>query len=162
MQRPTPLRCRLNLSASHHFCRYPPPRSKPDSTNQNKFSSLGYKQILCQARIRTLNYFNSCGYTGTALHCHTQKYGADGETRTHTACAATPSRWCVYQFHHVGNFVSFSSKLRVSSLKQHFKNPSFQTQNPRLRAIFPALPAHRPVSAASMNRSMATWAEYQS
>ena len=28
--------------------------------------------------------------------------GADGETRTHTACAATPSRWCVYQFHHVG------------------------------------------------------------
>jgi hypothetical protein len=28
--------------------------------------------------------------------------GADGEIRTHTACAATPSRWCVYQFHHVG------------------------------------------------------------
>ncbi len=28
--------------------------------------------------------------------------GADGETRTHTAFATTPSRWRVYQFHHVG------------------------------------------------------------
>ena len=32
----------------------------------------------------------------------TDPSGADGETRTHTAFAATPSRWCVYQFHHVG------------------------------------------------------------
>ena len=31
------------------------------------------------------------------------KYGADGEIRTLTAFAATPSRWCVYQFHHVGS-----------------------------------------------------------
>ena len=29
--------------------------------------------------------------------------GADGETRTHTAFATTPSRWRVYQFHHVGS-----------------------------------------------------------
>src|SRR5260363_328037 len=28
--------------------------------------------------------------------------GTDDETRTHTACATTPSRWRVYQFHHVG------------------------------------------------------------
>src|SRR3989344_4619610 len=28
--------------------------------------------------------------------------GADGETRTPTACATSPSSWRVYQFHHVG------------------------------------------------------------
>ena len=28
--------------------------------------------------------------------------GAEGETRTPMARAATPSRWCVYQFHHFG------------------------------------------------------------
>jgi hypothetical protein len=27
---------------------------------------------------------------------------AEGETRTPMARAATPSRWCVYQFHHFG------------------------------------------------------------
>src|SRR5262249_1367790 len=27
--------------------------------------------------------------------------GADGETRTLTPCGASPSSWCVYQFHHV-------------------------------------------------------------
>jgi hypothetical protein len=29
--------------------------------------------------------------------------GAEGRTRTGTACATTPSRWRVYQFHHFGN-----------------------------------------------------------
>ena len=33
--------------------------------------------------------------------------GAHGATRTLTACAATPSRWCVYQFHHVGKTRGF-------------------------------------------------------
>lgn len=28
--------------------------------------------------------------------------GALGETRTRTPFGATPSRWCVYQFHHQG------------------------------------------------------------
>jgi len=28
--------------------------------------------------------------------------GADGRSRTGTALATTPSRWRVYQFHHVG------------------------------------------------------------
>ena len=37
--------------------------------------------------------------------------GADGETRTHTAFAATPSRWCVYQFHHVGKRRGFYREL---------------------------------------------------
>ena len=27
---------------------------------------------------------------------------AQGGTRTRTPCGATPSRWCVYQFHHLG------------------------------------------------------------
>src|SRR5438046_1537060 len=30
-------------------------------------------------------------------------FGADGETRTHTGFPTTPSRWRVYQFHHIGN-----------------------------------------------------------
>src|SRR5262245_53351654 len=30
------------------------------------------------------------------------KVSAEGETRTPMARAATPSRWCVYQFHHFG------------------------------------------------------------
>ena len=29
-------------------------------------------------------------------------YSAQGETRTRTPFGATPSRWCVYQFHHLG------------------------------------------------------------
>src|SRR5579859_1899278 len=31
-----------------------------------------------------------------------QYFGADGETRTPTGFPTTPSRWRVYQFHHVG------------------------------------------------------------
>src|SRR3954464_15820039 len=31
--------------------------------------------------------------------------GADGETRTPTGFPTTPSRWRVYQFHHVGAFL---------------------------------------------------------
>lgn len=30
--------------------------------------------------------------------------GAEGRTRTGTACATTTSRWRVYQFHHFGIF----------------------------------------------------------
>src|SRR5690606_702297 len=30
--------------------------------------------------------------------------GAQGETRTRMPRGATPSRWCVYQFHHLGIF----------------------------------------------------------
>ena len=30
--------------------------------------------------------------------------GADGRTRTDKACAASPSSWCVCQFHHIGVF----------------------------------------------------------
>src|SRR3954451_16256991 len=32
--------------------------------------------------------------------------GADGETRTRTGFPTTPSRWRVYQFHHIGNFTT--------------------------------------------------------
>src|SRR5262249_31754899 len=43
------------------------------------------------------------GFEIHACWCARNVSGADGETRTHTAFAATPSRWCVYQFHHVGH-----------------------------------------------------------
>src|SRR5260364_120285 len=34
--------------------------------------------------------------------CLQNSRGTDDETRTHTACATAPSRYRVYQFHHVG------------------------------------------------------------
>ena len=40
-----------------------------------------------------------------ALHFSVQGFclnGADGQTRTGTGCPTTPSRWRVYQFHHIG------------------------------------------------------------
>ena len=36
--------------------------------------------------------------------------GAEGGIRTHTPCGATPSRWCVYQFHHLGVTAGLCSK----------------------------------------------------
>ncbi len=35
-------------------------------------------------------------------------YGADGRSRTGTACATAPSRQRVYQFHHIGCFNKLS------------------------------------------------------
>ena len=43
--------------------------------------------------------------TEKAQHSHAVEcsFGnAQGGTRTRTPCGATPSRWCVYQFHHLG------------------------------------------------------------
>ncbi len=38
-----------------------------------------------------------------------KKHGADGGTRTRTGLPATPSRWCVYQFHHIGTDLIITS-----------------------------------------------------
>ena len=43
--------------------------------------------------------------TEKAKQSHTleaSRGSAQGGTRTRTPCGATPSRWCVYQFHHLG------------------------------------------------------------
>ncbi len=47
-----------------------------------------------------------------------RNYGADGETRTHTACATTPSRWRVYQFHHVGTLTTGKNYKQSHSICQ--------------------------------------------
>src|SRR5437879_2666777 len=61
-----------------------------------------------------------------------RRRGADGETRTHTAFAATPSRWCVYQFHHVGDRVEFYPL----SAKQHRRMPPTVIGRPLLARRF--------------------------
>ena len=38
-------------------------------------------------------------------------YGAVGETRTRTGRPATPSRWCVCQFHHDRNYEPIMASL---------------------------------------------------
>src|SRR5213080_2527551 len=41
-----------------------------------------------------------------------KKFHAEGGTRTRTPRGATPSRWCVCQFHHFGEvFISFPASL---------------------------------------------------
>lgn len=42
--------------------------------------------------------------------------GADGRTRTDTAFATTPSRWRVYQFHHIGKTFMPSNAPRTSDI----------------------------------------------
>src|SRR3954464_11613314 len=42
--------------------------------------------------------------------------GADGETRTPTGFPTTPSRWRVYQFHHVG------ASLRADQNPEHYQH----------------------------------------
>src|SRR5687767_5192001 len=41
---------------------------------------------------------------------------AEGGTRTRTPCGATPSRWCVCQFHHFGEVDYFLSLLLLRRL----------------------------------------------
>ena len=36
------------------------------------------------------------------IHCRRVKLGAQGEIRTRMVLPASPSSWCVYQFHHLG------------------------------------------------------------
>lgn len=43
------------------------------------------------------------------------KNGAEGRTRTGTACATAPSRRRVYQFHHFGFFLSNQSTIGTSA-----------------------------------------------
>ena len=52
-----------------------------------------------------------------ALHFSVQgfilKFGADGRTRTGTGLPTTPSRWRVYQFHHIGDVRSLFRNRNV-------------------------------------------------
>ncbi len=41
----------------------------------------------------------------TSLHPNECSIGADDWTRTSMTCVTTPSRWRVYQFHHIGGFL---------------------------------------------------------
>jgi hypothetical protein len=41
--------------------------------------------------------------------------GADGETRTHTACATAPSRRRVYQFHHIGTVLFLFTQSQATT-----------------------------------------------
>ena len=42
--------------------------------------------------------------------CYIKVFGADGRSRTGTAYATTPSRWRVYQFHHIGNYFLYKNE----------------------------------------------------
>ena len=65
-------------------------RSTKHFNNQLVTSTSGIQQCSLKRRC------------GTHAGAHIRSVGADGRTRTGTACATAPSRQRVYQFHHIG------------------------------------------------------------
>ena len=55
--------------------------------------------------------------------------GADDETRTHTTEVTTPSRWRVYQFHHVG-ITTLGRRANRGMQQYSFSRHRFQTRLP--------------------------------
>ena len=74
---------------------------------------------------------------------------AQGGTRTRTPCGATPSRWCVYQFHHLGlasillsrpALVNAESATSARSARR-LRPPESPPPPELLRRLKPALPS---------------------
>ncbi len=72
------------------------------------------------------------------------KYGADGRSRTGTGFPTTPSRWRVYQFHHIGKSYTFLFSRAIEHPCPLF---AFKRAQPDiLSGVKCSLPAFHPIS----------------